>query len=219
MANAQLQGMTASPVAFGPLASLASFASSLIVVDGALATTTCRALIEAVDTERWLSTTAEILSAANGPHLAPPQRISEPELPCRLVGADDRPGFAIIDDPLLALRLFHRLGPALPTTREDAELTGLKPLFRCVRYRVGEGTQAHTDPARATHDGQRSQLSVLVFLNDDFCGGAIEFPEIGRTIAARAGRAIVFPHGAVHRDHVVERGRKFVLETEAFFRC
>ena len=60
-------------------------------------------------------------------------------------------------------------------------------------------------------------MSVLVFLNDNFTGGGIEFPELGRHIEARAGRVCLFPHSLSHIDHVVERGRKFVLETEVFY--
>ncbi len=192
-------------------------AIELTVVDGALDPATCRALINEADADRWMTTTAEITRAANGPHTLPPRRVAEPTRPCRLVGADEPPRFAVIDDPVLALRLFYRLAKVLPATRERAELAGLKPLLRCLRYRRGEATEAHSDPERETCDGQRSQLSVLVFLNHDFEGGAIEFPTIDRIVEPQAGRALVFPHGAIHRDQAVSRGRKFVLEAEVFY--
>ena len=192
-------------------------AKELFVVDGVLDIATCRGLIEEADVDRWMTTTAEITRAANGPHTLPPRRVGEPSRPCRLLGADEPPPFAAVDDPVLALRLFYRLTESLPTTRDAAELAGLKPLLRCVRYHTDEGTQAHVDPIRATADGQQSQLSVLVFLNDDFEGGGIEFPSLGRVVEAKAGRALVFPHAALHRDRSVTRGRKFVLETEVFY--
>ncbi|HLT34780.1 MAG TPA: 2OG-Fe(II) oxygenase, partial [Enhygromyxa sp.] len=194
-----------------------NFAVDVTMLDGTLDAAICRALIDEADIDRWLSSTAEFTRAANGPHALPPRRTAESERPCRLVGAEERPRFAVIDDPVLALRLFYRLAKVLPATREGAELVGLKPLLRCVRYLPGEGTEAHRDPIRETADGQRSQLSVLVFLNDDFVGGAIEFPSLGRIFEPRVGRAIVFPHGVVHRDRPVERGRKFVLEAEVFY--
>jgi hypothetical protein len=192
---------------------------TLDVIDNVLAPASCRGLIEKADSDRWLTTTAEITRAANGPYAHPPQRVSEHDRPCRLVGADeDRPRFAILDAPVLALRLFYRLVEALPMTWDGAELAGLKPLLRCVEYRHTEGTQAHRDPVRETVDGLRSAMSVIVFLNDQFEGGGIEFPELGRFIDAKLGRAVVFPHSLMHIDHVVARGRKFVLETDVFYR-
>lgn len=191
---------------------------TLDVIDDVLDASTCRALIKKADTDRWLTTTAEMLRAANGPHALPPRRANDSDRPCRLVGADqDRPRFAVLDLPVMALRLHYRLRAHLPTSREGAELTGLKPLLRCVEYRRGEGTRTHADLARETLDGQVSQLSVLVFLNDHFSRGSVEFPEIGRTVRARTGRVCIFPHSLMHVDQVVTRGRKFVLETEVFY--
>jgi hypothetical protein len=204
------------PIVLGERRGL-DLAAEVVVIDGTLDPATCRALIEGADVDRWLSCTAEISRAANGPHTLPPRRIADTERPCRRLGDQERPRFAVIEDPVLALRLFYRLAKALPPTREQAELAGIKPLLRCLRYQRGEGTTIHCDPARETSDGQRSQLSVMVFLNDDFAGGAIEFPNVGRVIEPRVGRAIVFPHAALHRDHMVGRGRKFVLEAEVFY--
>lgn len=191
---------------------------TLAVIDDVLEPSTCRALIKKADTDRWLTTTAEMVRAANGPHALPPRRVAESDRPCRLVGADqDRPRFAVLDAPILALRLHYRLLAHLPISRDGAQLAGLKPLLRCIEYRRDEGTRAHADPARETVDGQLSQLSVLVFLNDHFTGGGVEFPELGRHVRARAGRVCVFPHSLLHVDHVVTQGRKFVLETEVFY--
>jgi hypothetical protein len=167
-----------------------------------------------------MTTTAE-LRAANGPHTPTPTRVSELDLPCRLVGANARPTFAAIDDPLLALRLFHRLAPHLPERVEGAELAAIKPVARCVRYGRGEGTTPHRDPIRETAEGFVSRASVVVFLNDNFEGGALSFPTLdggrGREVEARAGRAVVFPHELLHGDELVRSGRKFVLEAEVFY--
>lgn len=190
----------------------------MVVLDGVLAANACRAVIDEADVDRWLTSTAELRSGTSEElHSLAPRRVSEGARPCRLVGSPERPRFAVIDAPLLALRLFYRLVSELPLSRKGAELAGLKPLFRCTEYRPGEGTRQHCDPARETVDGQRSQLSVIVFLNDGYRGGGIEFPELGRVVEPRTGRACVFPHGLTHVDQVVGSGRKFVLETEVFY--
>lgn len=186
-------------------------------VDGVLDPSTCRSLIDRLDDDRWLSTTADLRRPANGPHLAVPRRRTEPESPCRLVGFDEAPRFAIIDDPVLALRIFYRIAPLLPETIDGAQLAGLKPLLRCVRLSAGEGTEAHHDAARECNAGMHSHLSVVVFLNENFAGGGIEFPTLGKTLAAKAGRALVFPHGLLHRDAMIQHGDAFVLQAEVFY--
>lgn len=164
-----------------------------------------------------MTSTAEIPRAANTPPVSVPRRDPASADPCRLVGADARPDFAAIDDPLLALRLFYRVRGALPETLGEAQLAGIKPLMRCFRFGPGEGTAAHRDPARLCRDGQRSRLSVLVFLNDNFTGPGLEFPDLERTITARAGRAVVFSHDLIHGDGVVERGNKYLLQADVFY--
>ena len=74
---------------------------------------------------------------------------------------------------------------------------------------------------------QRSRLTFLVYLNDDFEGGYTTFytpgPMAGRLearhIAPRAGSVLVFPHGGdcgslVHEGSTVERGAKYVIRTD-----
>ena len=204
-----------------PPAQIEPNAGSFVVLDDVLAPRACRELIAEADADRWVTSTAE-LNRARTPGrpvraTLAPRRVSEPSEPRHLVGTQQRPRFALIEAPLLALRLFYRLVAELPLSREGAELAGLKPLFRCTEFRAGEGTRAHCDPTRETSEGQRSQLSVVVFLNEGYRGGAVSFPDLGRRVEARAGRAIVFPHGLSHVDECVESGRKFVLETEVFY--
>lgn len=185
------------------------------VVEGVLDPSTCRSLIERVDDDRWLTTTADLRRPANGPPM--PRRRGEPESPCRLIGFEEPPRFAIVDDPVLALRIFYRVAGVLPETIADAQLAGLKPLLRCVRLSAGEGTEAHHDPARECVAGMHSHLSLVVFLNEGFVGGGIEFPTLGKHVPAKTGRALVFPHELLHRDALIERGDAFVLHAEVFY--
>jgi len=210
--NVSLRFETPSPA---PVGRREARATPLAILDDVLAPSVCRALIAEADVNQWLTSTAEIRRTSHG--LCAPERI-DGNPPSQLVGAHDgRPRFAVIDAPLLALRLFYRLVGALPLSLGGAELSGLKPMFRCTEYRCGEGTRQHRDPARETKDGQRSRLSVLVFLNRGYGGGEVEFPELDHVVEPRVGRVCVFPHDLVHIDRVVSSGRKFVLETEVFY--
>jgi hypothetical protein len=145
------------------------------------------------------------------------RRFAEPELPRRRLGRGESPASTSIDDPLLALRLFYRLAPSLPEVVDGAQLVGIKPQLRCVTLVAGQSTELHSDPSRICSEGMRSHLSVVVFLNDDFVGGGLEFPCLQQRVCARAGRAVLFHHGLEHRDLAVEAGRAFVLQAEVFY--
>ncbi len=187
------------------------------VIEGVLDPATCRMLIDRLDDDRWLTTTADLR------RITVPHRRSEPEAPCRLIGLDEAPRFAVIDDAKLALRIFYRIAGVLPESLGDAQLAGLKQVLRCVRLHAGEGTEAHHDVARECTQGMHSHLSVVVFLNENqgrdrgFVGGGIEFPTLGLHVPAKTGRALLIPHELLHRDALIERGDAFVLHAEVFY--
>ena len=70
-------------------------------------------------------------------------------------------------------------------------------------------------------DGERSQLTVMVYLNDDFTGGATRFYHLDRTVRLSVqperGTALVFVHRQLHEGSAVESGRKYVLRTDVMY--
>ena len=67
--------------------------------------------------------------------------------------------------------------------------------------------------------GDVVSLLTLVFYLDDGCeGGETEFPKLRRTIAPRAGRALLFQHRVLHEATAVRRGEKHVLRTDVLYR-
>ena len=81
----------------------------------------------------------------------------------------------------------------------NVQIAALEPT-QILRYEVGQQFSAHVDffdvtnPAlarEAQEHGQRA-LTVLVYLNEDYEGGATSFPDIGLTFKGRKGDALVF---------------------------
>lgn len=56
-------------------------------------------------------------------------------------------------------------------------------------------------------------LSVVCFLNDDFAGGELVFPDLELSIAPRAGTLVCFPsdHNFIHGVNPVRAGRRYTL--------
>lgn len=126
---------------------------------------------------------------------------------------------------------------------------GINARFRFYRYQKGDYFSFHGDgawPGSRVIDGKLvtnaypdrySQMTLLLFLNDDFDGGATRFllqPEDvnGQVesdaspvadIRTPAGGALCFPHGAhpLHRSHSSEPilgGAKYIIRTDVLFR-
>lgn len=102
-------------------------------------------------------------------------------------------------------RLFaatRRLASALAPQTVLAEV-------QIVRYRAGGKYAEHRDsPARG--ETPRA-LSLVCYLNDDFTGGAVAFPERSLTLAPSCGMAAVFEPELLHRAESIVTGTKFAI--------
>ncbi len=132
-----------------------------------------------------------------------------------------------------------------PLVAEDLSLfegrrpLGLNARFRFYRYNTGDYFKPHSDgawPGSRVIDGELvtmaypdrySQMTCLLFLNDDFEGGATRFL-VGagdrRQIDVRtpAGGVLCFPHGmhplhCAHSSEPITRGVKYIIRTDVLF--
>ncbi len=83
--------------------------------------------------------------------------------------------------------------------------------YSLLRYSPGQYYHEHydggTESARA--------ISVLIYLNDNYSGGEIEFINFNEKIKPKAGTVILFPSGYAYRHiaHSVKSGIKYVIVT------
>ncbi len=126
---------------------------------------------------------------------------------------------------------------------------GLNARFRFYRYGAGDYFAPHTDgswPGSRIVDGQLrgdafgdrwSQLSFLLFLSDDYDGGATRFyldpaessrsarnPQNADIVDVRTplGGALCFPHGThpqhcMHASEPIGRGYKYIIRSDVLF--
>jgi prolyl 4-hydroxylase len=122
------------------------------------------------------------------------------------------------DDAAEADSVLARVAASVPQRLSGLSLSGANPRLRLYRYAQGERHGAHWDTVVELADGRTSLLTLVVYLNDDFTGGATDFPELGRTIAPRKGRALLFQHRVLHEATAVQHGEKLVLRTDVLYR-
>lgn len=139
-------------------------------------------------------------------------------------------GRVMFDDQPLAESLWPRLEPHVPSRMPTIwrghwwQAHGLNERFRSYRYEPGQYFDWHQDGSFRRNNWERSLLSVIFYLNDDFEGGYTEFGdgtaegESGTRIAPRRGRALVFLHPLLHQGAAVTSGSKYVLRTDVMYR-
>ena len=128
----------------------------------------------------------------------------------------------IWDDKALAARLWQRLQPLAPSPIDGCEVLGLNERWRFYRYDVGQTFRAHYDGVFRRENGEHSQVTFMIYLNEGFAGGATKFdlryPHGEMSIEPREGMALLFGHHLRHEGAPVERGRKYVLRTDVMYR-
>ena len=169
-------------------------------VDGFLSDSECSALVERIE--------------AAGPELAPITTSRGPRF-----DLDARNNARVMfDDAELAARLFERARLHVPESLKGMRPVGLNERFRCYRYEPGQQFGPHYDGAFVRDATERSLLTLMVYLNDDFAGGVTAFLELGRIVAPSKGRALFFQHPTLHQGCTVLRGTKYVIRSDVMYR-
>ena len=121
----------------------------------------------------------------------------------------------MIDDVSLAEALWSRSSQFVPMHVGQWKAVGLNERLRFYRYDVGQQFDWHLDGAFERENGERSQLTFMIYLNGDFEGGETSF-EHG-AVVPETGMALFFVHRILHKGEPVTAGRKYVLRTDVMF--
>lgn len=83
--------------------------------------------------------------------------------------------------------------------------------YNMLRYRGGQEYKAHADGTT----GSGRAISAIVYLNEDFEGGEVEFVNFGIKIKPKPGLLLLFPsnYPYKHIAHPVTSGTKYALVT------
>jgi len=87
--------------------------------------------------------------------------------------------------------------------------------FQLLRYEVGEKFDAHVDAITGHSDHSLRQLTVILYLNDNYTGGETYFPRQNLLLKPQPGSIVIFPsfYTHPHAGLPVEVGTKYVVVT------
>ena len=124
----------------------------------------------------------------------------------------------IIDDPERAQQLFEKVREHLPEEIYGWKLQGINERFRFYKYVPGEYFKWHFDGAYERSPVEVSQLTLMVYLNEDCEGGETQFADDIRGVVPETGKLLIFSHPILHQGCEVKSGVKYVLRTDVMYR-
>ena len=78
----------------------------------------------------------------------------------------------IWDNPQIAEQLWQLIKDMVPADIEGYEPIGLNERFRFYRYKDGQQFKPHVDGPFKRSETEKSKITLLIYLNEDFEGGA-----------------------------------------------
>merc|ERR1719326_1604070 len=151
-----------------------------------------------------------------------------------------------IADAELNDAIFERMRPWLPEEVLGGKLLGMNRRWRLYKYGEKDVFKTHTDgswPGSGIVNGQYmtdmygdrwSQMTVVIYLNDDFTGGETKFYIPDKTPLSQghsqytagepsAGGALIFFHGdhelsPLHEGSLVTSGCKYIIRTDILYK-
>lgn len=141
----------------------------------------------------------------------------------------------VLDAPRMARELWERIRAVVDAKHEGALITGLNDRFRVYQYEQGQRFFPHVDVRTVVPRGE-TRASFMIYLNDEFEGGATRFFEMkeknsrrgegrGRkfdnrvrfSVRASVGSVVVFDHLLLHEGAEVTAGVKYAVRSDLIY--
>jgi hypothetical protein len=147
----------------------------------------------------------------------------------QLLDADRRrSSCCTIDNPDQAAEIWDRVKEHVPVIWDHHgalwEVVGLNERLWFLRYSPGDYFAPHPECCYERENGERSFITLMLYLNEGFDGGDTTFIDIDTDdtdtaigITPRTGNVLVFQHDIYHSGAKVTAGVKYAMRTDVMF--
>lgn len=122
------------------------------------------------------------------------------------------------DNPQIAVQIFELVKDLLPQNVDGWKPSGLNERFRFYRYKDGQQFRPHIDGAYVRSDDEKSLITLLIYLNEEFEGGTTYLIGVNENIYPKTGMLLLFDHKILHAGMSVTAGTKYVLRTDVMYK-
>lgn len=120
-----------------------------------------------------------------------------------------------------AEKIWERIKDHIPETKRDKKALGLNERLRFLRYDPGEYFKPHMDGMYIRDNGERSYITVQLYLNEGFKGGSTTFMDFNlkhrKEVVPKTGMVLVFDHEIMHEGSELIKGRKYSMRTDVMY--
>jgi predicted 2-oxoglutarate/Fe(II)-dependent dioxygenase YbiX len=132
----------------------------------------------------------------------------------------------ILDSVEQASEIWKRIKEHIPVTwnfrGEQWNVVGLNERLRYLRYSPGDFFSPHFDGCYKRENGEQSFITLMLYLNEDFEGGATTFLDIDSKAMSKiqpaAGSVLIFQHDIYHSGLEVRKGVKYAIRTDVMYK-
>ena len=122
----------------------------------------------------------------------------------------------IFEDLNLAKDIWQRIKDDIVKVCGTRIACGINERFRFYKYDKGQEFKRHTDGKFVRNSNERSEYTLLIYLNENMTGGETEFTKI--KVKPKTGKAIFFKHERRHSGNLIESGVKYVLRSDIMYK-
>lgn len=127
----------------------------------------------------------------------------------------------IIDSFEESNKIWQRIKPFIPAVWKGHRVLGLNERLRFLRYDPGQYFLPHFDGMYLRENGERSYITMQLYLNEGFEGGSTTFMSRDehdrKEVVPKTGTALVFEHKILHEGSVLTKGRKYAVRSDIMY--